>query len=431
MRNLSKRQTCFMLGCFFFFCFCTVFTQNSTERLEQDIASYEALLQQQQQELNDIDLILGTNKAELDASIRERDRLSEALLTLRQEQSKISAEKLAIEEEVSTNETQLASLGRDLEALEQRLQTMLINLHKQRVGRYARIFGESESLFELRLKNYYLSLLSAQDVDLLQDLDTTVSTIEQVQTELGFKLQQRQAVLDNLHRNQQELESTQTALESYVTALQDTRNGQLAQRRALLSEQQALEDSIFNSKVALDQERKRIAAEEEQARQRAESARQAAQREQYQQQATRARARSEALRVPDVSPDSKFISPFPNGLLVSAYGSEGAHINIRAPQAGTAVTSVMSGVVTTARLLSANSGYVVTVQHSSDLLSAYVNLQEPAVEINQRVEQGDTLGYLGGGTLIPPDILQFRIATIESSGRLIWVDPTQKLGILP
>ena len=112
-----------------------------------------------------------------------------------------------------------------------------------------------------------------------------------------------------------------------------------------------------------------------------------------------------------------------------SYNQEGPYVYLKAPQAGAAVYSTMSGVVTAVAQVSANSGYLVTVQHSQDLVTAYLNLQRPFVKVGDNVTQGQTLAYLGGGTLIPASNLQFRVGIPRSGGRVAWVDPAPKLGI--
>lgn len=60
-------------------------------------------------------------------------------------------------------------------------------------------------------------------------------------------------------------------------------------------------------------------------------------------------------------------------------------------------------------------------------VSAYTNLQFPVVERGDRVEQGEILGYLGGG-IIAANILQLRIGRSEGF-KLIYQDPASLLGL--
>ncbi len=63
------------------------------------------------------------------------------------------------------------------------------------------------------------------------------------------------------------------------------------------------------------------------------------------------------------------------------------------------------------------------VVHTETLSTVYTNLQEPLVQEGERVRQGQVLGYTGGGLLIPPDALEFRVA-VRVGGETRFVDPS-------
>ncbi|MEZ4629485.1 MAG: peptidoglycan DD-metalloendopeptidase family protein [Deinococcales bacterium] len=396
--------------------------------LEQDIDNYQNILSERQNEIGQLTTALNNTDASLKASIAERDRLSAELQRVVDEYGVVEEEGLELAKQMAANQTELARLALDLSALESRLQMMLVNLYKQRVGRYARALVEAQSLFDLRVRNYYLSLLSEQDVNLLYDIDVAVKAVEALQATLASQSKKQKELSERLSQKRSELESTKSKLQAQVAALEASREGQLALRRNLLEEQQRIENSLLSAQNALVVEKDRLRREAEEAARKAALAKEAAERERYQQAAANAQRRFEAIAVPE-SADSGFISPFSNAVLVTPYGVDGTHINLRAPQVGQAVRSVMDGVVSTSRILSANSGYVVTVQHSSTMFSAYVNLQKPLVAVGDKVSQGDILGYLGGSALVPGDILQFRVGINRSDGSLVWVDPAERLGI--
>jgi murein DD-endopeptidase MepM/ murein hydrolase activator NlpD len=82
-------------------------------------------------------------------------------------------------------------------------------------------------------------------------------------------------------------------------------------------------------------------------------------------------------------------------------------------------------VVLGANLLSANDGYLVSVQQADGTIVAYSNLQpNPPVRPGDQVEQGDILGYLGGGGIVPPDVLKIYVRT----GKNEFIDPAKILG---
>ena len=90
--------------------------------------------------------------------------------------------------------------------LEQRLQGLLVNLHKQRGGRYARLLSQSESIFDLRVKSYYLSRLTDQDVALMQEMERTVTELQTAQLTLSEQIAELNA------------QEAQIAAESNLTA---------------------------------------------------------------------------------------------------------------------------------------------------------------------------------------------------------------------
>ena len=125
------------------------FSQDSvtTEKLEREIAAYENLLSSRAEELSDIDSTLGALSAQFEIRIRERDELSNKLSKLREERSNLQDELEVLAQEMQMNEERLEALSGDLGNLQLRLQQMLLHLHRQNVGRYARVLVESESFF--------------------------------------------------------------------------------------------------------------------------------------------------------------------------------------------------------------------------------------------------------------------------------------------
>jgi len=444
LTNRKINKKCLQCICIFVMLFCfsnSSFAQSNstTQRLEQEISAYETLLNNTQLELNQIDEILGNSNRKLQQSIRERNEISESISGLREERRLTEADLVQIEDDINESRAKYRSLNQDLDSMNERLKLMLISLHKQRVGPYARIIIESQSLFRFRLNNRFLSLLSAQDVTLLQNIDFAIDGVERLQNELTAQADAKEAVLAKLNQNELDLQAAEIQLGLRIQELESTREGQLAQRRAFIEEQQSIESAIANSRQNLSTEMNRLTREAETARRAAEEAQRAALQAQEEEKAriareaeARAREAEERQRAfLEALPDSatQFTTPFDNPLLVNPYGEIGSMIGIRAQQLNSSVRSVLPGKVTDARLLTANSGYVVTIQHTKDMFSAYQNLQAPIVNVGDTVEQGTVIGYLGGGSLIPQDILQFRVGVYQESDKLVWVDPSSRLGL--
>ena len=404
-------------------------TSTTTEKLEKEIASYERLLSSRAQELDDIDETLGSLAATLEVRIRERDSLSYKIAGLREDQKVLQAELESLAEEMQANEQNLDDLNKNLIDLQLRLQDMLVSLHRQRVGTYARVLVESETFFDLRVKSHHLSLLANQDVELIQEIRRTVVSIEAIQKELSLQIAKRNEAIAKIEQTQKDLEVTQEKLTEVILELEANKEGQLAKRKALIIEQEKLEQTVQDAQQDLSNEIARLQREAEEARRRAEEARQEIERQRLKEQAIKAEQKIKVLSVPTQTIETGFYSPVQSAKLVMTYGQEGPYIYLRAPQAGAPVYTAMSGIVTAVAQVSANSGYLVTIQHSTDLVTAYLNLQKPFVKVGDKVSQGQTLAYLGGGTLIPADNLQFRVGLTNSGGRVSWVDPAPKLGV--
>src|SRR5690606_28832341 len=102
-----------------------------------------------------------------------------------------------------------------------------------------------------------------------------------------------------------------------------------------------------------------------------------------------------------------FVRPFDGAKLISRFGEgNNSYLGIQAPVINAAVRAVQTGRVTAITYWGANLGYMVALQHAGDMVSIYVNLRQPLVEMDATVAQGSVSGYLGGGTLTRPDVLQ-------------------------
>ena len=231
----------------------------------------------------------------------------------------------------------------------------------------------------------------------------------------------------------------------------------MAQQQVLLSEQVDIEQTLANAEAALQEELARLRRAAELARRREEAAREREAAAREREAAARARGAEEqqrqaaeeavrewqqfsqeaedledqirTLETPTNLGDGEFTLPFANPGLVSGFSEGGAsQILLRAEQPGTAVRAVKGGTVWRVQRISANSGYLVAILNGPELITAYSNLQFPdSITIGDQVEQGQIIGYLGGGTLTPPDTLQFRMGTPQGSGA-VWYDPAPYLG---
>ncbi len=403
----------------------------TTRQLDREISRYQQLVEERQQEQARIREALGDTAALLQTRLDERDRISNELSDLRQTRTALLGEIADLELQLEATRANIVAEQQKLEGLKEKLQILLLSLYKQRGGRYTRILSQAESFYELRVKNYYLSLIAEQDVQLLEELDLTVQTLAQEQAELTAKVAERNAKEQELRSNQERLEASQAELTQIIAELESTQQGQLAMRNALIEEQQELEQSIAEFVQAREQEIARLKREAEEARRRAaQAAVEARERQRLLEQARQADEAVTALIAPTGDANADLALPFPKPRLLSSYGEEGAYILLRAEQPGVAVRASESGRVYLVSNLGANSGYLVAIQHSPQLITAYVNLQRPQLQIGSLIKKGEVIGYLGGGTLFNSDTLRFYVGIPQTGESPKWVDPLPFLGLV-
>lgn len=412
------------------------FAQQNRTLLEEQIAAYEELLSVRQAELDALAAELSVTNTELDAQLAERDHLEARVLSLSDRQERIRAQIRTLRQQQRSSAGRVARLEAQAEGLQGRLQELIVSLHKRRSGRYAGALAQSESLFELRVKNYYLSRLTQQDVTLLETFERTTAALGRARAQRARQVRTLSARAEELEANRQALATAQTNLEEVIAVLSETRAGQLAQQEALLEEQNSIEGELTASRGALAAELERLREAAAQQAALAETARQDAadeapgetQDDGFADEAARLERLIRGLGEPAQTSERGFAPPFPGPVVVRPYGEAGAtDVWLQARQPGSAVRALRSGIVYRASRITANSGYTVAIQHGPALISAYTNLQPPVVEIGDRVEQGQILGYLGGG-IVAADILQLRVGRSQGLN-IIYRDPAPLLGL--
>ena len=404
-------------------------TSPERQALERDIDQFQALLDERAQELAGIEAELGRTADALRQRIAERDRVSAELADRRRERERIAAQIVELEAQQAATEARIADLQWQLGELETRVRRLLVNLYKQRGRRLGASIASSDSFFELRVRNHYLGLLATQDANLIRELDGLLAELAAERARLAEQATALQAAEADLAQAERDLAAARDRLNAIVTELDATREGQLAQRQAVLEEQTRIEASLGDLSNQLEAEITRLREEEAAARAAAERYAQDRERRlEAERQADLARSRLDAITAPLAPLSSGFIRPLEDARLESRFGEgNNSYVAIRAPVPNAAVRAVQTGRVYAITYLGANFGYMVALQHDGDLLSIYVNLRQPLVELFDTVDQGAVLGYLGGGTLAPNDILQF-YARRETDAGSPFIDPAPLLG---
>ncbi len=404
-------------------------TSPGLEAIEQDLQSYQALLAKRNQELEAIKAALGQTASQLEKRLAERDKVSNDLAAKRREREELLGRIAALETEKAGTEAQIAALDTRLAQIGERVQALLLSHFKQRGQRLTAAFTTSNSFHDLRVRNHYLGLLAEQDANVINELDAVLNEQRAAKAQLESQITELTAAEAELAKAEAELEATRQRLESVVAELNATRAGQLVQQQALLEEQNRLEQSLGDLGQQRANEIARLRAEEERAR--AAAAEYAQDRDkqlELERQADLARSRADALAAPLAPLTSGFVRPFDGAKLISRFGEgNNSYLGIQAPMNNAAVRAVQAGRVKAVTYLGANFGYMVALQHANGIVSVYVNLRQPLVGLYDTVAQGTVLGYLGGGTLTRPDVLQF-YAQRETSAGNPFIDPAPLLG---
>lgn len=397
------------------------------EALEAEIERYQQVLESRNHEAAQIEQELAATSGALRRRLAERDDVSEQLSRLNTERARLEREIADLDSQLAATEESMEMLLGDLEELKRRIRALLVNLHRQRTGRFARILSQSETFHELQVKNHYLSLLSEQDANLMAELDDTLRRLEETQARLSSQLADREAAERALVANLASLEEKNAQLAAIIAELESTRAGQLAQRQSLIEAQEQLERTLGELDRKLDDEIARLREEEERLRRQAAQA-YLEERQRLLDRADEVGQRIENLTGTFAAAPSGYVYPLADHTVLSRYGQDNnSFMALRAPSPNAPVVAVQDGVVRATTYLGANDGFMVRVDHSNRLSTVYTNLRPPRVQLGERVVQGQVLGFLGGSTLVAADTLKLWVQVTEN-GRSSFVDPAGALG---
>lgn len=400
-------------------------------RLQSAIDDGQRLLASRRAEIQAITRELGELDASLREQLAERDRVANRINDLQGQRDELASEVERLQAERDAALARIDALEADLALMEERVRGLLVNLHRSRSGGSVGVLARAESFHDLRVKQYYVGLLAQQDVAVVRDLDTLLRTIEVERGELEARITELAARRDELAATVTQLEGTQVQLATLIAELESTQAGRAAQQRALLQEQDALEAELQRLDQALVQEIARLEAEERRLRQEAQSfVNDRARAEALSAQADAARVRIDNLTAPTPSPTAGYVAPLDDAVVTSRFGEgNNSFVSLRASSAGAAVRSVRGGVVISVASGGVNVGYMVAVKHDDTVTTVYTNLQPPVVAVGDAVAGGEVVGYLGGSTFVPPDVLRFYVRNTNAAGTAVFVDPGSVLGL--
>jgi len=353
--------------------------------LEAQLKRAEDLKAQRAREAARLEAELKTLDQKGRALVKELRGLEAELARLGRELRTLDRRRTALQKEIARLAADQARREAELAGLKTRLAALLVRLWKTRAGHWLPVLSAG-SFTELAVKTRWLADWSRADLALAEKTRRAAEA-------LGRTRAARRALLAELERTRAaraqaaaRLARKRARLKATLAQLERTQKARKVRLAELYRSQKALDQEIAKLKKALE--------------------------------AQKARA---ALAVPKALV-GRLLFPVAGGRVLARYGQDGHDFEwIGAPRAGAPVRAAGNGQVF-AVLYYGNVGWTVMLQHSERLFTQYVNLQEPPVATGDHVRQGEVIGYLGGGALIPPNVLWFRVA-LWKNGRFYYVNP--------
>jgi len=390
-----------------------VATQEKRVRdLEAEAAQAQRLEREAQARIQRLNQELSRLSQRVQNLLSEKGRLEGEIARLERERKGLRQEIARLQQAIGEAEARIQKLERDLAALRERLQALMRSLHRERAGRYLPLL-RAESFTDLAVRARWVGYISQKDADLVRRLQATLKALTEERERLKLLLTDLSAKERALAETQTRLEGERRNLLATLASLRQEEEGKKALLRDALTERQRLQSALAQLQARVLAERRRLL---ELKRQEEERRRQ-----------EEARRRQTALQVVVPPPPlpatiGRLAFPVPGGRVAVAYGQEGPFQVISGPSPGSPVQAAAEGYVAGILYLP-NLGYTVMLVHTESLSTVYTNLQEPLVAEGQRVSRGQLLGYTGGGLLIRPEELEFRVA-VRVGEETRFVDPS-------
>ena len=428
------------------------FAQNNlVEQLRQAAQQNQQLQQQQQARI----AALNRDLANLDAATQQQ---LEQFRNLEVEITRLEGEKRQLEEQIELLKTQqqqtearIQGLEQELAGLKQRLSTLVNSLHREKAARYLPLL-RAQSFTDLAVRSRWVGILGSTQTDIMGRISNTVrslgeekSRLQLLVNSLNQTIADRDARIAQLNQNQQNIQTVvsnlrrqsvgrQVLLRESLTAQQQLRRefggiqGRISTEIRRIAEERRRLEAARQARIAEERRRRaveaariaRLRAEEARAARIAEERRQAQANQQAQQDERQVNARSVPRELV-----GGLAFPLPGGRITAQYGSGGNdYQTIEGSSGGQRVIAANGGLVLQTFFVS-NYGYTISIQHSERVITVYTNVQDLQVSAGQRVSRGQTIGYTGGGVLIPSEQLWFSVAIINDDGNYFYVNPSR------
>lgn len=409
------------------------FGQPSLNELQQQAEQNRRLQQLQQQRIAQLNRDLANLDAATQQQLAELRRLEAEITRLERERAELTRQIDLLEGQKKQAEARIASLQKELEGLRERLSALLQSLHRERAGRYLPLL-RAESFTDLSVRSKWVGVLGQHQTDLMDRIKNTVRQLDEERIRLGLLVDtlterraERQQRIAALAQNRQTVQLTVANLRQQRAGRQIILRETLQAQAQLRAELNVLQGRIAAELRRIAEERRR--AEEERRRREAEERRQRELELQARRQREEAarRERETVRELPSVPREVVGALQFPvrGGRVAEPYGFQGNDWQtLQGAEASSPIVAAADGVVIDS-LFIANLGYTLTIRHSDQIATQYVNVLEPRVSVGQRVGQGQVIGFTGGGVLIPNDQMWFRVIVIDNNGNFRYVDPSR------
>jgi|GEM_PF-133375 len=400
--------------------------QASLGELQRQAEQSRRLLQLQQQRIEQLNRELANLDAATQQKLLELRRLEAEITRLERERAELTRQIELLETQKKQAEARIASLQKELEGLRERLSALLQSLHRERAGRYLPLL-RAQSFTDLAVRSHWVGVLGQHQTDLMERIRNTVRQLDEERVRLELLVNtlsqrraERQQRISALTQSRQSVQLTVASLRQQQVGRRVLLRETLQAQTRLQAELQVLQSRIAAELKRIAEERRRREAEERRRRElQAQRERELLQRQR--EEATR-RAREISAVPREVVGALQF--PLRGGRIAEPFGFQGNDWQtLQGGETSSPIVAAADGVVIDS-LFIANLGYTLTIRHSDQIATQYVNVLEPQVSVGQRVSQGQVIGFTGGGVLIPSNQMWFRVIVIDNNGNFRYVDPS-------
>jgi len=379
--------------------------QNSIEELNQAIKQAEQLRQQRLAAAREAEARIKQLGVEVQQRLRELNSIGRDITKLENEKRELTKSIEGLEAQIKDTEKEIARLEERLDRLKTRMTRLVEKLYRERAGRYLPLL-RAESFTDLLMRAGWVQYLGASDVKLVETLTALVHELQTARERLLQLVEELSRKKSDREQRIAELEKKRAQYQKILSELKKKKASEEVKVVELNKAAEQLEKQMQQLAKKLEVEKKRL--EEERRRREAEA---------------RAAGQIPTFDVPREL-IGRLLFPVPGGRIISPFGTDNNTWQvIVAAQDYAPVRAAAAGQVYAAAYY-ANYGWTVIILHSDNLLTRYVNLQEPLVRTGDIVEQGQIIGYLGGSAMIPPNEMWFSVL-ISKGKRLVSVDPSR------